>query len=93
MTRRGAKVVVVNMDSGELGSASSLEVEDFWFQGDAAVLLPRMLEPVVGDLMRYKGEAAGLKEEVEGGDEDDGEMSDEEEKDEVQRYFEASPSP
>ncbi|EHL00767.1 putative NAD-dependent deacetylase sirtuin-5 [Glarea lozoyensis 74030] len=56
--RFGAKVAVVNMDDGELGSASDLREGDFWFQGDAAVLVPQMLEPVVGDLKQFKELAA-----------------------------------
>jgi NAD-dependent deacetylase sirtuin 5 len=48
----------VNMDDGELGSASDLMEGDFWFQGDAAVLVPQMLEPVVGDLKQFRDLAA-----------------------------------
>jgi NAD-dependent deacetylase sirtuin 5 len=55
--RFGAKVAVVNMDAGELGSASTLKKGDFWFQGDASALLPEMLEPIVKDLSRFRAEA------------------------------------
>lgn len=43
-------MAVVNFDDGELGSASNLEKQDFLFVGDAAKILPELLEPVIGDL-------------------------------------------
>ncbi|CAG8979291.1 hypothetical protein HYALB_00012674 [Hymenoscyphus albidus] len=46
--RKGAKVAVVNMDTDHLGSAGSLRKGDFLFVGDAATLLPEMLQPIVG---------------------------------------------
>jgi NAD-dependent deacetylase sirtuin 5 len=55
--RFGAKVAVVNMDPGELGSAGTLKEGDFWFQGDASVLVPEMLEPIIGDLKEFRAEA------------------------------------
>jgi NAD-dependent SIR2 family protein deacetylase len=48
--RRGAKVVVVNYDDEELGSASDLGKDDFLFVGDAAEILPELLRPVIGDV-------------------------------------------
>ncbi|CAG8950046.1 hypothetical protein HYFRA_00008278 [Hymenoscyphus fraxineus] len=56
--QKGAKVAVVNMDTHHLGSASSLRKGDFLFVGDAATLVPEMLEPVVGDLREFVGQAA-----------------------------------
>lgn len=49
--KRGARVVVVNMDGldGELGAASNLRRGDFLFQGDAAKILPEILEPIIGE--------------------------------------------
>lgn len=47
---RGARVAVINMDGGDLGSAGSLETGDFLFEGDAAKILPEILKPVIGGL-------------------------------------------
>jgi hypothetical protein len=74
------------MDSGELGSASTLVEGDFWFEGDAAALLPQMLGPVVGDLKQFREEAAPMKT-----IEDSAQNTGEEGKDEVQKHFEAAP--
>lgn len=46
------------MDPQSLGSAGSLREGDFLFEGDAAVLLPETLAPIVGDLKEYVGQAA-----------------------------------
>ncbi|CZS89564.1 related to NAD-dependent histone deacetylase [Rhynchosporium agropyri] len=50
--RRGARVVVVNMEGmgGELGAASNLRNGDFLFQGDAAKILPDILNVVIGEV-------------------------------------------
>jgi NAD-dependent SIR2 family protein deacetylase len=47
---RGARVAVVNMEGmeGELGAASNLTKDDFLFQGDAGVILPEILKPIIG---------------------------------------------
>lgn len=45
--RRGAVVVVVNPDPE---AAEDLEDEDFWFGGDAAEVLPRLFEGVIGEI-------------------------------------------
>lgn len=45
---KGARVAVFNMD-GDL-PAGGLKAEDWIFQGDAAVLVPELLKPVIGDL-------------------------------------------
>jgi NAD-dependent deacetylase sirtuin 5 len=45
---RGARVAVVNMD-GDL-PAGGLRRGDWFFQGDASVIVPELLKPVTGDL-------------------------------------------
>lgn len=45
---RGARVAVINYDDETLGSASSLGKDDFLFVGDAAEILPVLVEGVVG---------------------------------------------
>ncbi|TAQ89358.1 hypothetical protein B7494_g2358 [Chlorociboria aeruginascens] len=47
---QGARVVVVNMDVEDLGATGSLGARDFLFQGDAAELLPKLFENVIGDI-------------------------------------------
>jgi NAD-dependent deacetylase sirtuin 5 len=46
---RGAKVCVVNVDSADAPPGGWVE-GDFLFKGDAAVIVPRLLRPVVGEL-------------------------------------------
>lgn len=46
----GARIVVINMDSEELGAASGLRKGDFLFEGDASLILPEILKPIIGDL-------------------------------------------
>lgn len=48
---RGARVCVVNTEVSE----ETLGPEDFGFVGDAAALLPRLLEPVIGSTMKEDG--------------------------------------
>jgi NAD-dependent deacetylase sirtuin 5 len=45
--QKGARVAVVDLEK-EDPSILGLEEQDWYFQGDAAELVPRMLEPVVG---------------------------------------------
>jgi NAD-dependent deacetylase sirtuin 5 len=45
--RKGARVAVVDIEK-EDPSILGLEEQDWYFQGDAAELVPKMLEPVVG---------------------------------------------
>ncbi|KAK3061021.1 hypothetical protein LTR53_019910, partial [Teratosphaeriaceae sp. CCFEE 6253] len=47
--RKGARVCVVNVDEEDRPPGGWREGE-FFFQGDAAVLVPKMLEPVIGEL-------------------------------------------
>lgn len=46
---RGARVVVVNTERPDQ-EASRLEKGDWFFQGDAAQIVPKMLEPVIGPI-------------------------------------------
>jgi NAD-dependent deacetylase sirtuin 5 len=46
----GARIVVINMDSEELGAASWLRNRDFLFEGDASKILPEILKPIIGEL-------------------------------------------
>ena len=45
---QGARVAVVNMDESDLPSSEMTE-EDWFFKGDAGVLIPQLLEPVIGE--------------------------------------------
>lgn len=45
--RKGARVAVVNPDPG---SANGLSGRDFFFQGDAAEILPQLFEGVIGKM-------------------------------------------
>lgn len=49
-TRGKTSVVTVNLDAESPGTLATLQAEDFAFQGDAAELLPRLLEPVIGKM-------------------------------------------
>ncbi|KAI7068437.1 hypothetical protein KC352_g42812, partial [Hortaea werneckii] len=44
---RGARVCVVNMDVNDV-PAGGWEEGDWFFRGDAATVVPRLLEPVIG---------------------------------------------
>lgn len=46
---RGARVAVVNMDRGDIG-AGGLGAGDWFFQGDAGVVVPEILKCVVGEV-------------------------------------------
>lgn len=48
--RKGARVAVVNMESGSLGATGSLRKGDWMFEGDAGVIVPKIFESVIGDL-------------------------------------------
>lgn len=48
--RSGAKVAVINADSGDLGAVESVRKGDFLFVGDAAQILPEILKVVIGEL-------------------------------------------
>lgn len=46
---KGARVAVVNMDRNDVGS-SGLTTGDWFFQGDAGVIVPEILKESIGDL-------------------------------------------
>lgn len=46
---RGARVAVVNMDRNDVGY-SGLKEGDWFFQGDAGVIVPEILKGVIGDI-------------------------------------------
>ncbi|MCJ1354187.1 MAG: hypothetical protein MMC33_004174 [Icmadophila ericetorum] len=48
-TAKGARVAVVNMDQTDAASCG-LEKDDWFFQGDAGVIVPKILESVIGAL-------------------------------------------
>ena len=48
---KGARVAVVNMDTSDIpGGPGGLTKEDWFFEGDAGVLVPEMLKPVIGEI-------------------------------------------
>jgi NAD-dependent deacetylase sirtuin 5 len=48
---KGARVAVVNIEDGVVGRGRRrMTARDWMFVGDAAVLVPRMLEGVIGEL-------------------------------------------
>ncbi|GAB1315838.1 DHS-like NAD/FAD-binding domain-containing protein [Madurella fahalii] len=49
-TKGRTSVVTVNLDAESPGTLATLQEEDFAFQGDAAEVLPRLLEPVIGKM-------------------------------------------
>ena len=50
---KGAKVAVVNMDRADIpGGQYALDHGDWFFEGDAAVILPELLKSEIGDLSR-----------------------------------------
>ena len=56
---KGARVCVVNMDRNDQ-PRSGWKKGDWLFQGDAAILVPRLLEPVIGEVKvpkRWEGQS------------------------------------
>jgi NAD-dependent SIR2 family protein deacetylase len=49
--QKGAKVAVFNTDADDV-PAGGLQRGDWMFQGDAAVILPELLKPIIGELGR-----------------------------------------
>lgn len=48
---KGARVAVVNMDTADIpGGPGGLTDKDWFFEGDAGVLVPEMLKPVIGEI-------------------------------------------
>lgn len=52
--KKGARIAVFNMDQSD---ARSLDKDDWFFGGDAAVRLPELLERVVGEVRDFKDDA------------------------------------
>ena len=50
---KGARVAVVNMDKADTGSGG-LKRGDWFFEGDAAVLLPELLKSEIGNISNMK---------------------------------------
>ena len=48
--QKGARVAVVNMDRGD---ARNLTKQDWFFEGDAAVVVPEMLKSVIGEIKEF----------------------------------------
>jgi len=46
---KGARVCVVNMDEND-SPPGGWEDGDWFFKGDAAVIVPKLLEPVIGEV-------------------------------------------
>lgn len=46
---RGARVAVINMDVNDVG-ASGLKPGDWFFEGDAGVIVPEILKGVIGEI-------------------------------------------
>lgn len=48
----GARVAVINIDPNDLagGRSKGLTPRDWFFQGDASVIVPEILKPVIGDI-------------------------------------------
>ncbi|KAL5378335.1 hypothetical protein PMIN06_011293 [Paraphaeosphaeria minitans] len=55
---KGARVAIINMDKNDV-PASGLAKGDWFFQGDAALILPEMLSSVIGELKETPDAAAG----------------------------------
>ena len=49
--QKGARVAVINMDRSD---AKSLTAKDWFFEGDAAVIVPEILKSVVGEIGEFK---------------------------------------
>ena len=54
---KGARVAVINMDPNDV-PASGLEKGDWFFQGDAAKILPEILKSVIGEVKERPDAAA-----------------------------------
>lgn len=57
--QKGARVCVVNMDPNDM-PAGGWEEGDWFFKGDAAIILPKLLEPLIGEVtVPEKGKLEG----------------------------------
>lgn len=51
---KGARVAVINMDRKDAPKGGGgLAKDDWFFEGDAGVILPELLSPVIGDISRF----------------------------------------
>lgn len=55
---RGARVAIINMDSNDV-PASGLYKGDWFFEGDAAQIVPVLLENVIGEIQATPDAAEG----------------------------------
>ena len=56
---KGAKVAVINMDKTDIpGGRYGMQKGDWFFEGDASVILPEILEGEIGDISNKMQEAA-----------------------------------
>lgn len=51
--RKGARVAVINMDKSD-APAGGLHSQDWFFEGDAAQIVPELLESVIGEINTEK---------------------------------------
>lgn len=52
---KGARLAVINMDKGD---ARSLDGDDWFFEGDAAVIVPEILKSVIGEIGEFEEHTA-----------------------------------
>jgi NAD-dependent deacetylase sirtuin 5 len=56
--RKGARVAIINMDENDI-PAGGLQDGDWFFQGDAAQIVPEILRSVIGEVsIDMQGDAA-----------------------------------
>jgi len=55
--KKGARVAVINMDKGD---AQRLTKRDWFFEGDAAVIVPELLKSVIGEIGEFKDKKGGV---------------------------------
>ncbi|KAJ5226053.1 SIR2 family histone deacetylase [Penicillium chermesinum] len=48
--KHGARVAVINMDAGDIPGVNGLAEDDWFFQGDASVIVPEILKSVIGEI-------------------------------------------
>lgn len=49
--QKGARIAVINLDRADVpGQSSELGEDDWFFEGDAGVIVPMILQPIIGDL-------------------------------------------
>lgn len=58
---KGARVAVINMDRADTGRGG-LQDEDWFFEGDAGVLVPELFESEIGDISKTEHKAGNGEE-------------------------------